>query len=69
MKEKIKTCSKLAFPIYNRPEYRFILATDASKNDVVAVLKQVQPDGSFNTVSYASITMSNVEENYSMSHK
>ena len=37
MKEKIKTCSKLAFPIYDRPEYRFILATDASKNDVVAV--------------------------------
>ena len=69
IKEKIKTCSKLAFPIYNRPDCQFILATDASKNAVAAVLKQVQLDGSIKTVSFASRTMSDVEKMYSMPHK
>jgi hypothetical protein len=31
IKEKIKTCSKLAFPIYNKPECQFILATDLAR--------------------------------------
>ena len=69
IKDKIRTCSRLAFPIYNIPECQFILATDASKNAVAAVLKQVQKDGSIRTVSYASRTMSEVERSYSMPHK
>ncbi len=39
IKQKIKKCSRLAFPIYNSPECQFTLATDASKNAETAVLK------------------------------
>jgi hypothetical protein len=69
VKERIKRCNRLAFPIYNKEKCPFILATDASKCAVAAVLKQVQTDGSIRVVSFASRTMSEVEKSYSMPHK
>ncbi len=69
VKEKIKRCNRLAFPIYKNKKVPFILATDAGKNVVAAVLKQVQSDGSIRVVLFASRTMSKVEKSYFMPHK
>jgi hypothetical protein len=69
VKEKIKHCYRLAFPIYNKEKCPFILVTDASKSAVAAVLKQVQTNRSIKVVSFALRTIFKVEKSYSMPHK
>ena len=61
--ESFYTCTApvLAFADLKRP---FLLETDASKYGLGAVLQQVQEDGKYHPVAYASSTLCGSEANY-----
>ena len=61
LKKKCVTAPVLAFADLKRP---FLLATDASKYGLGAMLQQVQEDGKYHPVAYASCTLHGSEANY-----
>ena len=56
----------LGYPDYNRP---FIVSTDASSHAIGAVLEQKDEDGRLHPVSFVSRTLSQPEQNYSVTDK
>ena len=61
LKKKCATAPVLAFAELKRP---FLLETDASKYGLGTILQQVQEDGKYHPVVYASHTMRGSETNY-----
>ena len=61
LKKKCATAPVLAFADLKRP---FLLKTDASKYGLGAVLQQVQEDGKYHPVAYASHALHGSEANY-----
>ena len=66
---RLKHSLRLAFPIFDDESCKFILATDASKNGVSAVLSQIQRDGTRKVVSFASQAMDERERRLGMPQK
>ena len=61
LKKKCVTAPVLAFADLKRP---FLLETDASKYGLGTMLQQVQEDGKYHPVAYASHTLRGSEANY-----
>ena len=61
LKKKCATAPVLAFTDLKRP---FLLETDASKYGLGAILQQVQEDGKYHPVAYASRALCGSEANY-----
>ena len=61
LKKKCATAPVLAFADLKRP---FLLKTDASKYGLGTVLQEVQEDGKYHPVAYASCTLHGSEANY-----
>ena len=61
LKKKFATAPVLAFTDLKRP---FLLETDASKYSLGAVLQQVQEDGTYHPVAYASRALHGNKANY-----
>ena len=61
LKKKCTTAPVLAFADLKRP---FLLEMDTSKYGLGAVLQQVQEDGKYHPVAYASHTLHGSEANY-----
>ena len=61
LKKKCVMAPVLAFADLKRP---FLLETDASKNGLGTMLQQVQEDGKYHPVAYASCTLHGSEANY-----
>ena len=61
LKKKCATAPILAFTDLKRP---FLLETDASKFSLGAVLQQIQEDGRYHPVAYASCALCGSEANY-----
>ena len=61
LKKKCATAPVLAFADLKRP---FLLETNASKYGLGAILQQVQEDGKYHPVAYASRTLHGSEANY-----
>ena len=61
LKEKILASPLLVFPDFAKP---FLLATDASKEGLGAILSQKQDDGRFHPVTFGSRSPTPTEKNY-----
>ena len=61
LKKKCATAPVLAFADLKRP---FLLEMDATKYGLVAILQQVQEDGKYHPIAYASHTLCGSEANY-----
>ena len=61
LKKKCTTAPVLAFADLKRP---FLLETDASKYGLGTILQQVQEDGKYHPVAYASCTLCGSKANY-----
>ena len=61
LKKKCATAPVLAFADLKRP---FLLETDASKYGLGAILQQVQEDGKYHPIAYASCALWGSEANY-----
>ena len=61
LKKKLTTAPVLMYPNYKQ---KFILATDASKLGVGAILSQIDSEGRERPVAYASRGLSSAEQNY-----
>ena len=61
LKKKYATVPVLAFADLKRP---FLLETDASKYGLGTILQQVQEDGKYHPVAYASCALHGSEANY-----
>ena len=64
LKKKCATAPVLAFADLKRP---FLLETDASKYGLGTVLQQVQEDGKYHPVAYASCALRGSKANYHLS--
>ena len=61
LKKKCVTAPVLAFTYLKKP---FLLETDASKYGLGAILQQVQEDGRYHPVAYASLALHGSKANY-----
>ena len=61
LKDLLTTPPVLAYPDFDKP---FVMHTDASINELGAVLEQEQMDGKSHPIAYASRSLSKAEKNY-----
>ena len=61
LKNKIQSVPMLVFPDFDKP---FLLETDASKEELGAVLSQKQDDGCYHPVAFRNHSLTPAEKNY-----
>ena len=61
LKDLLTTPPVLAYPDFDKP---FVMHTDASTNELGAVLEQEEMDGKSHPIAYASRSLSKAEKNY-----
>ena len=61
LKEKVQSAPVLVFPDFDKP---FPLETDASKEELGAVLSQKQSDGWYHPIAFGSCSLTPSEKNY-----